>query len=359
MDCLVIIDMQKDFHSNEDTVNYIKEFLVNNSKKYKLIFTLDEHSPDNYDEYQESKIYLPHCMKGTAGAEIVDDLKDFKEDENSEIFYKDTFGSYDLAGYLWDLCRVYEELDTVTLMGVCTDICVLNNALLIRSTLPETRIIVDAAGCNGTSPKMHRWALALMKANAITVINENKEETNMNKFDFKTFLIAIVVVIAIAFAAFVGIQSSQNHAISLEEIVEVAQSDISVQEKRRIDLIGNLVDCVKEYDAYEGNTLESIVKERGQAGDISGATTAIAAIAEAYPELKSDENYKALMNELSITENMIAQYRSSYNDAVKNYNRFVRKFPDRIFLSLTGYEIIEYDYLDYDAPVDAPQNLFD
>ena len=117
-------------------------------------------------------------MKGAAGAEIVDDLKDFKEDEDSEIFYKDTFGSYDLAGYLWDLCRVYEELDTVTLMGVCTDICVLNNALLIRSTLPETRIIVDAAGCNGTSPKMHRWALALMKANAITVINENKEETN-------------------------------------------------------------------------------------------------------------------------------------------------------------------------------------
>ena len=181
----------------------------------------------------------------------------------------------------------------------------------------------------------------------------------MNKFGFKTFLIAIVVVIAIAFAAFVGIQSSQNHAISLEEIVEVAQSDISVQEKRRIDLIGNLVDCVKEYDAYEGNTLESIVKERGQAGDISGVTTAIAAVAEAYPELKSNENYKTLMNELSITENMIAQYRSNYNDAVKNYNRFVRKFPDRIFLSLTGYETIEYDYLDYDAPVDAPQNLFD
>ena len=181
----------------------------------------------------------------------------------------------------------------------------------------------------------------------------------MNKFDFKTFLIAIVVVIAIAFAAFVGIQSSQNHAISLEEIVEVAQSDINVQEKRRIDLIGNLVDCVKEYDAYEGSTLENIVAARGQAGDISGATTAIAAVAEAYPELKSNENYKTLMNELSITENMIAQYRSSYNDAVKNYNRFVRKFPDRIFLSLTGYEIIEYDYLDYDAPVDAPQNLFD
>ena len=172
MDCLVIIDMQKDFHPNEDTVNYIKEFLVNNSKKYKLIFTLDEHSPDNYDKYQESKIYLPHCMKDAAGAEIVDELKSFKEDEYSEIFYKDTFGSYALASYLWELYRVWEELDTVTLMGVCTDICVLNNALLLRNILPETRIIVDAAGCNGTSPEMHKCVLALMKANAIEVINE-------------------------------------------------------------------------------------------------------------------------------------------------------------------------------------------
>ena len=173
MDCLVIIDMQKDFHPNEDTVDYIKKFLVNNSKKYKLVFTLDEHNPDNYNEYQESKIYLPHCMKGAAGAEIVDDLKSFKEDEDSKIFYKDTFGSYALASYLWELYRVYEELDTVTLMGVCTDICVLNNALLLRNILPETRIIVDAAGCNGTSPKMHRWALALLRQSAIEVINED------------------------------------------------------------------------------------------------------------------------------------------------------------------------------------------
>lgn len=175
MDCLVIIDMQKDFRPNEDTINYIREFLINNSKKYKLIFTLDEHSPDDYDGYQESKIYLPHCMNGAAGAEIVDDLKVFKEDEDSEIFYKDTFGSYALASYLWELYRVDEKLDTVTLMGVCTDICVLNNALLLRNILPETRIIVDAAGCNGTSPKMHRWALALMKANAIEVINDEEQ----------------------------------------------------------------------------------------------------------------------------------------------------------------------------------------
>lgn len=178
MNCLVIVDMQKDFHPNNDTVNYIREFLINNSKKYKLIFTMDEHDLDNYDKYQESKTYLPHCVKGTVGAEIVDDLRIFKEDENSKVIKKNTFGSYELANclwevnYFWELYRVYEDVDTITLMGVCTDICVLNNALILRNMLPKTRIIVDAAGCNGTSPEMHKCALALMKANAIEVINE-------------------------------------------------------------------------------------------------------------------------------------------------------------------------------------------
>lgn len=175
MNCLVIVDMQKDFHPNNDIINYISEFLINNSKKYKLIFTMDEHDSDNYDKYQESKICLPHCVKGTVGAKIVDDLRIFKEDEHSKVIYKDTFGSYELASYLWELYCIWEELDTVTLRGVCTDICVLNNALLLRNILPETRIIVDAAGCNGTSPEMHKCALALMKANAIEVINDEEQ----------------------------------------------------------------------------------------------------------------------------------------------------------------------------------------
>ena len=86
--------------------------------------------------------------------------------------------------------------------------------------------------------------------------------------------------------------------------------------------------------------------------------TAISAVSEAYPELKSNENYKQLMNELSTTENLISQYRSNYNKQIKDYNRYVRKFPTRQFLSLTGYEIQEYKYLDYDAPATAPQDLF-
>jgi LemA protein len=93
--------------------------------------------------------------------------------------------------------------------------------------------------------------------------------------------------------------------------------------------------------------------------DIENVSTAIAAVAYNYPELKSNENYKQLMNELSITENMIAQYRENYNQAINEYNRSVKKFPTRMFLNMTGYEIVDFERLDYQAPVDAPQSLFE
>ena len=65
------------------------------------------------------------------------------------------------------------------------------------------------------------------------------------------------------------------------------------------------------------------------------------------------------MNELSMTENLIAEYRSNYNKAIKEYNRYVRKFPTRIYLNMLGYEVMEYEYLNYNVSSDAPQNLFD
>lgn len=149
-----------------------------------------------------------------------------------------------------------------------------------------------------------------------------------------------------------------NESIAMEEQVKTAQSDIKVQEKRRADLVYNLADCVKQYDAHEADTLKAVVDGRGKSGDIENVATAITAVSEAYPELKSNENYKQLMNELSITENMIAEYRSNFNKQVKQYNRYVRKFPTSIFLNVTGYEKQSYSYLEYDVSEDAPQNLF-
>lgn len=176
--------------------------------------------------------------------------------------------------------------------------------------------------------------------------------------NWKVALIIAAGIVAVILLCVFGVQSSQNRAFALEEQVYTADSDVKVQEKRRVDLVYNLADCVKQYDKHEAETLTAIVEGRGSTGDIENVTTAITAVSEAYPELKSNENYKELMNELSITENLIAEYRSNYNKQVKEYNRYIRKFPTRVFLDILGYEIQNYTYLDYDAPVDAPQNLF-
>lgn len=181
------------------------------------------------------------------------------------------------------------------------------------------------------------------------------KEINKN---WKVMLIVAAGILAVILLGVFVVQSFQNKAIALEEQVSSADSDIKVQEKRRVDLVMNLVDCVKQYDKHEAETLKSVVEGRGKTGDIENVTTAITAVSEAYPELKSDSNYKELMNELSITENLIAEYRSNYNKQIKEYNLYVRKFPTRLFLSLLGYETQDYTYLDYDAPVDAPQDLF-
>lgn len=181
----------------------------------------------------------------------------------------------------------------------------------------------------------------------------------MKNTNWKLPLIIGAGVIAIILFCVFGVQSSQNKAIALEEQVNIAASDINVQEKRRVDLIYNLADAVMQYDKHEAETLKAIAEGRGSTGSIENVTTAITAVAEAYPKLKSNENYKTLMNELSMTENLIAEYRSNYNKAIKEYNRYVRKFPTRIFLNMLGYEVMEYEYLNYNVSSDAPQNLFD
>lgn len=175
----------------------------------------------------------------------------------------------------------------------------------------------------------------------------------------KTILIGAVSVVLVIILIIFVVQGTQNKAIALGEQIKTANSDVQVQEKRRVDLIKNLVDCIKNYDKHESNTIKSVVEGRSSKNvNVEKATAMITATAEAYPELKSDKNYKQLMNELSTTENLIAQYRNSYNQQIKDYNRYVKTFPHKQFLNLLGYESENYKYLDYKAPSTAPQNLF-
>ena len=181
------------------------------------------------------------------------------------------------------------------------------------------------------------------------------------KKNVKLTLIIVGIVLAITLFIVFLLNNVPNKVISYEEQITTAQSEIKIQEKRRVDLIPNLVDCVKEYDKHEYETLMAVVEARGANSDssVQEIQTMINAVAEQYPDLKSDKNYKELMNELSTTENKIAQVRSNYNEWVTRYNSYTRKFPNRQILSFLGYEVTEYQKLEFDVTSDAPINLFD
>ena len=106
----------------------------------------------------------------------------------------------------------------------------------------------------------------------------------------------------------------------------------------------------------------AVVEERkgnADAGTIEEVKAMIAAVAEAYPDLKAQKNYQELLNELAITENKIADIRKFYNKEVTAYKRFVRQFPNKQILSLRGYEVKDYERLEFgNSSVDAPKDLF-
>ncbi len=167
----------------------------------------------------------------------------------------------------------------------------------------------------------------------------------------------ILGIILMITAMFIG---TNNTAINLEEQIKESKSSINIQEKRREDLIFNLVDAVESYNKYEQETMSKIIDARTKAnnGNIEEAEVLINAVAEQYPELKSNENYKTLMTELAVTENLIAEHRNNYNIQVKQYNKHIKAFPNNVILNIMGYEKLDNTYLEYETSEDAPQNLF-
>lgn len=176
----------------------------------------------------------------------------------------------------------------------------------------------------------------------------------------KKFLIGLGIIIAIILMIVGMFVGTNNTAINLEEQIKESKSSINIQEKRREDLIYNLVDTVESYNKYEQDTMTKIIEARTKAskGNVEEAEVLINAVAEQYPELKSNENYKTLMTELAVTENLIAEHRNNYNIQVKQYNKHIKKFPNNIILNMMGHEKLDNTYLKYEASEDAPRNLF-
>ena len=162
-------------------------------------------------------------------------------------------------------------------------------------------------------------------------------------------LAIIVVLIVIVVVTYNGLIRSRNQ-------VENAWSQIDVQLKRRIDLIPNLVETVKGYAAHEKETLDAVIKARNAAmaaptdphaqaaadTQMTGALRQLFALSEAYPDLKANQNFLALQEELSATEGRVAYARQFYNDSVLNYNNKLQAFPTVIFANIMKFTKREY-----------------
>lgn len=184
----------------------------------------------------------------------------------------------------------------------------------------------------------------------------------MKMKNYKTLIISIVAAVLFILMIIFAVKGTENRAIGLEENVQTTQSDIDVQIDRRINVLTELAECVKQYDKHEYETLKDVIDSRGKnmsAIQADEVMTEINAVAEAYPELKSNENYKQLMTEISTTENLLARYKQAFNESVKTYNRFIRRFPNKQFLDLSGYEVQQYEYYSTERTDKEPIKLFE
>ena len=181
-----------------------------------------------------------------------------------------------------------------------------------------------------------------------------------------TWIVLGVVVLLVLYAVL-----TYNGLVRLRNRVEAAWAQIDVQLKRRYDLIPNLVEAVKGYAAHERQTLEAVIAARNaglnaqgpaqqaQAENVlSGALKSLFAVAEAYPELKANQNFLQLQEELTGTEGRIAYARQFYNDTVQRLNTKIQSFPANLMAGTFGFKEREYFEIDDLATREAPTVQF-
>lgn len=170
---LIVVDMQNDFIDGAlgtpEAVAIVPK-VVEKIKNFEgtVLYTRDTHF-DNYMETQEGhNLPVPHCIKGTPGWEIRPEIEALRK---TEAIDKVTFGSSELPEKLRMLNEI-ERIGSVTFVGLCTDICVISNVMVMKAFLPEVPVIVDAACCAGVTPESHKNALEAMKVCQVKVENE-------------------------------------------------------------------------------------------------------------------------------------------------------------------------------------------
>ena len=170
MNILVVVDMQNDFIDGAlgtpeavAIVPYVQTVIENFAGK--VIFTRDTHFPNYLDTQEGRNLPVPHCIRGTPGWEIHPQLEALRK---TEAVDKLTFGS----SLLPEILKQEDAIESITFIGLCTDICVISNVMITKAFFPEVPLIVDAKACAGVTPESHKNALNAMKMCQITVINE-------------------------------------------------------------------------------------------------------------------------------------------------------------------------------------------
>lgn len=194
----------------------------------------------------------------------------------------------------------------------------------------------------------------------------------------RTKLLLIIVTAVVAIAV-LWVINTYNRMVTAQEAVTTEWSNVESQYQRRADLIPNLVATVKGYAAHESETLEAVVAARAKAtqtvvdvnnfsreefekyqaaqGELNSALGRLIMITENYPDLKANQNFRDLQEQLEGTENRIQVTRQSYNNTARAYNTMIRRFPNNIFSRMFGFEIVTYFKADAEASK-APQVTF-
>lgn len=171
---LIVVDMQKDFVDGAlgtAEAQMIVPAAVEKIKNFngEIYCTMDTHGEDYLKTQEGQKLPVEHCLRGTKGWTLNERILQ-AVDGRAHFIEKPTFGSLDLAV---ELMRIYvaEKIERIELIGLCTDICVVSNALLLKAAMPEIPIAVDAACCAGVTPATHKAALETMRMCQIEVVN--------------------------------------------------------------------------------------------------------------------------------------------------------------------------------------------
>lgn len=168
MKCLVVIDVQNDFVTGSlgtaEAVEMLPRLLEKmGSFEGAILMTQDTHGADYLSTQEGKMLPVEHCIEGTEGWLFPAEVEALRESRGARVYEKPTFGSTKLVS---ELKRLYdsEELESVELVGLCTDICVISNALMIKAAMPELPVYVDPACCAGVTPEKHEAALEVMRS---------------------------------------------------------------------------------------------------------------------------------------------------------------------------------------------------